>query len=186
MHPLIDELLKNAPIALDGAWGTQLQARGLPVGACPDAWNLDQPQHVESVARAYVEAGSRIILTNTFGANRFVLERHGLAAKAAEINRAGAEISRKAAAENAVVFASIGPSGKMLMMGEVTEEALTEAFEEQAAALREGGAQALVVETMADIDEAVIAGTAAKKQGFLSSSAWSMAREQARTARSWA
>lgn len=166
MHPLIDELLKNAPIALDGAWGTQLQARGLPVGACPDAWNLDQPQHVESVARAYVEAGSRIILTNTFGANRFVLERHGLAAKAAEINRAGAEISRKAAAENAVVFASIGPSGKMLMMGEVTEEALTEAFEEQAAALREGGAQALVVETMADIDEAVIAGTAAKKTGL--------------------
>ena len=77
------------PVVTDGAWGTQLQQRGLPVGACPDAWNLTQPEKVEEVARAYVEAGSQVILTNTFGANRFILARHGLADQVAEINRAG-------------------------------------------------------------------------------------------------
>ena len=100
--------------------GTQLQQRGLPLGACPDAWNLTQPEKVEEVARAYVEAGSQVILTNTFGSNRFILARQGLADKVAEINRAGVAISRRAAAGRAMVFASVGPSGVMLMMGQVS------------------------------------------------------------------
>ncbi len=77
MHPTIAKLISAGPVVTDGAWGTQLQERGLPLGACPDAWNLTQPEKVEQVARAYVEAGSRVILTNTFGANRFILARHG-------------------------------------------------------------------------------------------------------------
>ena len=85
MHPTLEPILTAGPIVTDGAWGTQLQERGLPIGACPDAWNLRQPQRVEEVARAYVDAGSQVILTNTFGANRFILARHGLADQVAEM-----------------------------------------------------------------------------------------------------
>ncbi len=163
---LIEELLTATPVLTDGAWGTQLQARGLTPGECPDQWNLTRPAEVEEVARAYVEAGSRVILSNTFGSNRVALAGHGLAAKAAEINRAGAAISRRAAAGRAKVFASIGPSGKILMSGETTEDELRAAFAEQARALAEGGADALVVETMSDLAEARIALEAAKSTGL--------------------
>ncbi|MGQ9904182.1 MAG: homocysteine S-methyltransferase family protein [Anaerolineae bacterium] len=154
------------PVLTDGAWGTMLQSLGLPVGDCPDAWNLVCPERVEQVARAYVDAGSQIILTNTFGANRITLERHGLASQAAAINRAGVEISKRAAAERAKVFASIGPSGKMLMMGEVSEEDLRAAFEEQAQALAAGGADGIVIETMSDLGEIKVALAAAKATGL--------------------
>jgi 5-methyltetrahydrofolate--homocysteine methyltransferase len=166
MHPLIERLLAGGPVVTDGAWGTELQARGLEPGTCPDAWNLAHPGRVEEVARAYVQAGSQVILTNTFRATRFGLERHGLAGKVAEINRAGVEISRKAAAGRAYVFASIGPSGVMLMMGETTLEQLQDAFAEQARALAEGGADALVVETMSDAAEAKLAVAAARATGL--------------------
>jgi len=166
MNDLILQLLGEAPVITDGAWGTQMQARGLPVGACPDAWNLECPGSVEEVARAYVEAGSRIILTNTFGATRIALQRYGLADSAAEINRVGAEISRRAAGEKALVFGSIGPTGAMLAMGEVEPEVVAAAFREQADALAEGGARGLVVETMSDLEEATLAVQAAKATGL--------------------
>jgi 5-methyltetrahydrofolate--homocysteine methyltransferase len=166
MHPTITKLTAAGPIVTDGAWGTQLQQRGLPVGACPDAWNLTQPGPVEAVARAYVEAGSRVILTNTFGANRFVLARHGLADQVAEINRAGVEISRRAAAGRAKVFASIGSSGVMLMMGQVSAAELEAAFADQARAMAEAGADGIVVETMSDPAEAALAVSAAKATGL--------------------
>ncbi len=166
MHPFLDQLLAAGPVVTDGAWGTQLQARGLPVGSCPDLWNLEYPDRVEEVARAYVEAGSQVILTNTFGANRFMLERHGAADRVVAINRAGAEISRRAAGSKAAVFASIGPSGVVLMMGQVPPEALEEAFTEQAAALADAGADALVIETMADPAEAKLAVAAAHGTGL--------------------
>lgn len=150
----------------DGAWGTMLQAQGLPAGGCPELWNVERPEAVESVARAYVEAGSDAIITNTFGANRFVLARHKLDDQVAEINFAGVEISRKAADGRANVFASIGPSGVMLMMGEVGEEDLKAAFTVQAAALAEAGADAIVVETMTDPAEAKLAVTAARETGL--------------------
>lgn len=162
MHELIAELIAGGPVLTDGAWGTQMQARGLTVGACPDEWNLSNPKAVEEVARAYVEAGSRVIITNTFGATRFCLARHGLDDKVVEINRAGAEISRRAAGNQAKVFASMGPSGVMLMMGEVSPEELHAAFAEQAQALADGGADALVLETMSDPAEAKIAVEAAR------------------------
>jgi len=163
MHGLIKELTAAGPLVTDGAWGTQLQARGLEVGGAPDGWNLAHPDRVEEVARAYVEAGSQVILTNTFQASRFALARHGLADRVAEINRAGAEISRRAAAGHARVFASIGPSGVVLMMGEATPEELQDAFRQQARALAEEGADAIVVETMSDPEEAKLAVAAAKE-----------------------
>lgn len=166
MHRAIEQLLAGGPVVTDGAWGTQLQARGLPVGACPDLWNLTNPESVEQVARAYVDAGSQVILTNTFGANRFVLERHQSADRVAEVNRAGVEISRRAAAGGAKVFASIGPSGVVLMMGEVKESDVRDAFAAQAKAMAEAGADGLVVETMSDPAEAALAVAAAKETGL--------------------
>jgi len=166
MHSLISDLITSGPVLTDGAWGTQLQARGLPFGACPDAWNLERPDRVEEVARLYVEAGSQVILTNTFGANRITLARYGLAHRTVEINRTGAAISCKAAAGRSKVFASIGPTGVILMMGDVPEEEVREAFREQAAALAEGGADALVIETMADLQEARVAVEAARETGL--------------------
>ncbi|MBL7041805.1 MAG: homocysteine S-methyltransferase family protein [Pirellulaceae bacterium] len=166
MHALIEQLLTDRPVITDGAWGTQLQSRGLPIGTCPDEWNLLRPEQVEEVPRAYVEAGSQIVLTNTFRANRVALTDYGLAEKAEAINRAGAEISHRAAGGRAHVFGSMGPSGKMLMMGEVSEDELLSAFADQARALADGGAHALVFETMGDLAETKLAVEAAKSTGL--------------------
>jgi methionine synthase I (cobalamin-dependent) len=121
---------------------------------------------VEEVAREYVNAGSRVILTNTFGSNRFVLGKFGLADKVAEVNIKGVEISKKAAGTKAYVFASMGPSGKLLVTKDVTEDNLRQAFEEQARAIAQAGADAIVVETMMDLAEARIAAEAAKQTGL--------------------
>ena len=166
VHPLIQKLIAQGPILTDGAWGTQLQARGLGPGEIPDLWNITHPDAVISVAKAYVEAGSQVILTNTFGANRFRLAECNAADEAKTINEAGVRMSRQAAAGHALVFASIGPSGKMLMTGDVAEDWLYAAFLEQAQALAAGGADALVVETMADVNEAALAVRAAKTTGL--------------------
>lgn len=166
MHDTIAQLLNERPIIIDGAWGTELQKQGLKPGESPEALNLERPEIVEAVAASYVAAGSRIIITNTFGGTRFTLERHGLAGKVTEVNRAGAEISKRAAGDTALVFASVGPSGKMLMMGDVTEEELLDAFSEQALALAAGGADGLVIETMSDLEEAKIALQACKATGL--------------------
>jgi methionine synthase I (cobalamin-dependent) len=151
----------------DGAWGTELDKLGCPAGFCREEWNVTRPELVGKVAQSYVDAGSKIILTNTFGANRFVLAKHERADKVAEYNRAGAAISKKAVAGKGHVFASIGPSGKLVVTGEVTEPELFDAFREQALALAEGGADALVVETMTDLTEATAAVRAAKTTGLL-------------------
>ena len=140
--------------------------RGLQPRECPDSWNLSHPGKVEEVAREYVDAGSRVILTNTFGANRYALGRSGLADKVAEINIKGVDISRRAAGTKAYVFASIGPSGKLLATREVTEDDLRQAFEEQAQAMAKAAPDAIVVETMMDLTEARIAATAAKETGL--------------------
>jgi 5-methyltetrahydrofolate--homocysteine methyltransferase len=164
---MLKELLARGPVVTDGAWGTQLQARGLGLGEFPDAWNLSHPESVLAVARAYVEAGSQVILTNTFGANRIRLSEDPQAcAKIADINVRGVEISRQAAGDKAKVFASIGPSGKLLMTGDVSPDDLRAAFLEQARALAQGSADALVVETMSDLEEAKLALSAARETGL--------------------
>ena len=168
-------LCSKPPVILDGAWGSLLQQRGLQAGTAPESWNLSHPDEVLAAGEAYVQAGSQIILTNTFGGNRISLARHGLANKAAVINRTGAELSRQsvdagpsrqAAGSDALVFGSIGPTGAMLMMGEVTAAQMGAAFAEQAEALKEGGADGLVIETMSDLEEAVIATRAAVSTGL--------------------
>lgn len=153
----------TSAVVLDGAWGTELQSLGLSPGACPDAWNLSHPDRVLSVASSYVDAGSQVILSNTFGANRLGLSRHGHAADVKAINQAGAEISLRAAAGRATVFASVGPTGKLLAVGDTTESELREVFEEQMSALAEAGITAVVLETFTDLEELVIALGAAKR-----------------------
>jgi methionine synthase I (cobalamin-dependent) len=166
LHPLIQELSDRGPTITDGAWGTQLQARGLAAGEVPDLWNLTHPKEVAAVARDYVEAGSQIILTNTFGANRIRLAEGGSADRLKEINRAGVALSREAAGKGALVFASMGPSGKLLMNGDVTADELLAAFTEQAEALAGGGPDGLVLETMQDLAEARLAIAAARTTGL--------------------
>jgi methionine synthase I (cobalamin-dependent) len=157
----LDEWLAGGVLIADGAWGTELQARGLDPGESPDTWNLSHPERVEAVARAYVEAGSQVILTNTFRANAIAMQGDLEA-----INRAGVAISKRAAAGRALVFASIGPTGKMLMAGEIGAEQAQAAFAAQAAALAGAGADALLIETMSDIEEARLAVAAAKGTGL--------------------
>jgi 5-methyltetrahydrofolate--homocysteine methyltransferase len=166
MHAVLAELIKEVPVVIDGAWGTQLQARGLPSGETPDGWNLTHADLVEEIPRAYVDAGSRVVLTNTFRGNRLALDSAGLADRASELNREAAAISKRAAGERAAVFGSIGPSGKMLCMGEVSADELRDVFLQQASALAAGGADGLVIETMADLDEARLAVEAAKSTGL--------------------
>ncbi len=169
MNEKIAKWLENGPLVIDGGWGTQLQLRGLPLGAHPDLWNLTDPEKVESVASAYVAAGSDIILTNTFGGNRYLLSRHDAADKVVEVNKRGVEISRKAAdaaGRPVLVFASMGPTGVILMMGQEKPESVYEAFKTQADAMAEAGADAIVVETMSDLAEIKLAVTAAKSTGL--------------------
>jgi len=142
---------------LDGAWGTELQRGGLPVGAAPELWNRENPGAVEAVARSYVEAGSEIILTNTFGANRYVLAKHNAAKRTEELAEAGVAISRRAAGKKTKVFASVGPTGNIVMMGEVDQDDLVEAYAETASALVRGGADAIVLETFSELAELSLA-----------------------------
>lgn len=166
MHRLIEDLIRARPVITDGAWGTQLQTLGLAPGECPDNWNLTHPERVKDVARRYVEAGSDVILTNTFRSNRIALAGYGLAESASILSRTGVELSRTAAGSGVKVFASMGPTGTMLMTGEVGAEEITSAFEEQARAFAAGGADAIVVETMSDIEEAKLALRAAQVTGL--------------------
>lgn len=166
MHPLIESLIQSGIVVTDGSWGTQLQKKGIKRGECPDSWNLKHPDWVEEIARGYVDAGSRVILTNTFQSNRLSLERYDLGDQAVEINIRGVEISKKAAGDKTYVFASIGPSGRMLLTKETTEDELQAVFEEQANAVARAGADGIIVETMIDIVEAKIAAAAAKQTGL--------------------
>ncbi len=160
----ISDRIKNGEILVsDGAWGTLLQEKGLKAGECPEKWNIDHNETVYEIAKSYIDAGADMIETNSFGGSRFKLSHFDLAEKAAEINEKAARISRQAAGPNKHVLGSIGPTGKILMMGDVTEEELYEAFKEQAVALEKGDADTILIETMSDIDEARIAIEAAKE-----------------------
>ena len=158
--------ISQAPLRADGAMGTQLQQAGLEPGGCGDLWNLERPEAVRRIHRDYVAAGAQLITTNTFGANRIVLERYDAAARVMDINRAGAELARAAARPGTYVLGDIGPFGGFLApLGEFEEWQISDAFAEQAAALLAGGVDAIIVETMTAIEEATLAVRAARAAG---------------------
>ncbi len=159
---LLQTIQSGRILVSDGAWGTLLHLSGLEAGECPEMWNLTHRDDVYAIAKGYIDAGSDIILTNSFGANPTKLSHFGLEDKTVELNEAAASISRQAAGNDRFVLGSMGPTGVMLMMGTVSEEELFEGFKQQAMALAKGGADGLCIETMSALDEAVIAIQAAK------------------------
>ena len=158
--------LSARPLQCDGATGTQLQSLGLQAGECCERWVLDHPDRVRLVHQRYLDAGADLLTTNTFGGAAFSLAAHGLDARAAEINRAAALLAREVAGERAWVLGDIGPFGGILEpYGETEPATATAAFRAQAAALLEGGADAILVETMSDPVESALAIAAARKAG---------------------
>jgi methionine synthase I (cobalamin-dependent) len=150
-------LEEEAYLVLDGAMGTMLISAGLEPGSCPELWNVEQPEKVRAIHRAYIQAGSSVLLTNTFGGSRFRLKQNNLETRVAELNRAAAENLRAeadAAGRKILVAGSIGPTGELMEpLGKLTYESAREAFAEQAAALAEGGVDLFWIETMSDINE---------------------------------
>jgi 5-methyltetrahydrofolate--homocysteine methyltransferase len=162
-NSILAAIQSNRVLVSDGAWGTFLYKKGLKPGECPERWCLDRPAEVLDVARSYIAAGADMIESNSFGGTRFRLEHYGLADRVSEINEKAARISREAAGSDHWVIASIGPTGQMLLTGNVTEAEMYAAFKEQAMALAKGGADALCIETMSATDEASIAIRAARE-----------------------
>ncbi len=163
MSRFLERLSTAKVLIADGATGTMYQAAGLESGAAPEEWNVTNPDQVQAVYRAYLQAGSDIILTNTFGGTSIKLGKFGLADRVQEFNRASAALAREAAGQEALVMGDLGPTGELMEpMGTLTYEKAVEAYAEQAEALAEGGVDAILVETMSDLNEARAAIEGAK------------------------
>jgi 5-methyltetrahydrofolate--homocysteine methyltransferase len=162
VEDIVSRLKSGRVIAADGATGTMLLDAGLPAGTPPERWVLENPDPLLDLQRAYVEAGSDLIIACTFGANRTRLEHTGLTDQLAEVNQRAVQIAREAAGDRAYVAADIGPTGELLMapIGKMTYEQALEIFAEQAAVLAQAGVDVLYIETMSDLDEmkAAVAG----------------------------
>jgi 5-methyltetrahydrofolate--homocysteine methyltransferase len=163
MNALAERLAVNGVLVGDGAWGTQLMARGLPEGQPPEWFALERPDVIEEVARLYVEAGADLVTTDTFGGTSFRLRLHGLDAQRERVNREAVLAVKRAASGRALVSASVGPTGQLLEpFGDTSPEAVEEAFAEQITVLAGAGADVVCVETMSDLTEATRAVKAAK------------------------
>jgi 5-methyltetrahydrofolate--homocysteine methyltransferase len=151
---LKDRLSQAGVLIADGATGTMLQRAGLPAGVPPERWNLDNPDAVRALHRSYIQAGADIILTNTFGGNRLRLEREGMGERMREVNLTAARLAREVAGDTVLVLGDMSSTGQLLEpMGTLTFDQAQSIFAEQAAALAEGGVDALLIETMSDLDE---------------------------------
>ena len=164
MTALSTLLDSGKPILLDGAMGTMLFDAGLDSGNSPEEWNILHPDKVKQIHRAYIEAGSQIILTNTFGGSAVRLDTHGLSERVVELNEAAASLAREeadAADKTVVVAGSIGPTGQILQpLGTLSFEDAQKSFQDQAQGLAQGGVDLFWIETMSDLEEikAAIAG----------------------------
>jgi 5-methyltetrahydrofolate--homocysteine methyltransferase len=167
MKERLQDVIRSRPLLGDGAMGTQLMLAGLAQGNCGEAWNLTHPEKVLAIQRRYAEAGSDCILTNTFGGSRIMLNRHGHADKVVEINQAAVAIAREAFGAGAgYVIGDIGPFGGLMEpYGDFTEAQVREAFEEQARALVDAGADAILIETQTSLEELTLGIQAAKQAG---------------------
>lgn len=155
--------LNRGLLLLDGAMGTELIARGAAAGKCNDYLNIESPNTVLAVHQAYIRAGSDVVLTNTFGANRYALARHALAGELERVNMAGALVARRAAGDDNYILGDIGPSGEFLEpVGSLKVDELKAAFGQQATALVAGGIDGLIIETMTALDELTAAIEAVK------------------------
>lgn len=160
-------LLGQRVLLLDGGMGSLLMAAGLERGRAPEWWNLEHPERVEAAHRAYVEAGSDLIHTNTFGASPPKLHAAGLGGRCREVNALAVTIARKACGTSALVAGDMGPTGLLLApVGQATAEEIADAFREQAASLTEAGADLISIETMYDLREALAALGAARATGL--------------------
>jgi 5-methyltetrahydrofolate--homocysteine methyltransferase len=160
------EAIKTRVLLSDGAMGTQLQCAGLEPGGCGEAWNLDHPDRVLAIQRGYVNAGSDILLTNTFGGCRIMLNRHEQGERTAEINRAAVAVARQALGGRGFVLGDIGPFGGLMEpYGEIARGDVEAAFREQAKALVEGGADGIIIETQTALEELEIGIAAAHEAG---------------------
>jgi len=160
------EEIKIRVLLSDGAMGTQLQLAGLESGGCGEAWNIDHPDRILKIQRGYVEAGSDILLTNTFGASRIMLNRHDEGDRTVAINQAAVAVAKEALSGRGFVLGDIGPFGGLMEpYGEVPRPDVEKAFREQAKALIDGGADGIIIETQTALEELEIAIAAAKEAG---------------------
>jgi 5-methyltetrahydrofolate--homocysteine methyltransferase len=165
-QPSLLEALPARVLLSDGAMGTQLQQAGLESGGCGEAWNLDHPDRVLKIQRGYVEAGADILLTNTFGASRIMLNRHEEGERTAAINEAAVRVAREALGGRGYVLGDIGPFGGLMEpYGEIARADVEQAFREQARALMAGGADGIIIETQTAFEELEIAIAAAREAG---------------------
>ena len=162
----IYEALEKGILISDGAMGTMLQGKGLTDGGAPELWNVDNPTAIEDVLEEYAAAGANLITTNTFGGTRGRLQMHGLEDRLFELNKAGAEIARKVADRHpgCYVMGDVGPSGELMEpMGTMTIDEAKALFADQIKALVAGGVDAILIETMSDLQEVEAAVKAAKE-----------------------
>jgi 5-methyltetrahydrofolate--homocysteine methyltransferase len=165
---ILERLAKGEVLVSDGATGTYLQSRGLEPGGCPEELNASRPEVVQGMARDYFEAGSDLVLTNSFGGNRFMLKKYGHGDRVTELNLLASQHARSQAPQGCHVVGSVGPTGEFLQpLGEVSQQEMLDAFAEQVIALEEGGADAVVIETMTALEESTLAIAAAKENTSL-------------------